>query len=262
MLVIATTDHESRGILERELRVRYGSEYTVVVRANYEAAERLLVDLAKQEQPIAFIIGCYNPVDRDGIDFLGRARAIVPAAKRGIAVTWGDFASSPAVFRAIAEGKAELTLVRPEHPRDEEFHATITDALVDWNMAQGVGFEAVRLIAAERDARSHLLRDLFNRNHIPVGYYAAETDAGQSALADLGLTDPELPVLVLRFTSPPTVLVGPTDIEIADAFGLTRTLNTDTTFDVVIIGAGPSGLAAAVYAASEGLSTLIVDRRQ
>jgi len=260
VLVIATTDPESRGILERELRVRYGSEYTVVVRGNYEAAERLLVDLARQEQPIAFIIGCYNPVDRDGIDFLGRARAIVPAAKRGIAVTWGDFASSAAVFRAIAEGKAELTLVRPEHPRDEEFHATITDALVDWNMAQGVGFEAVRLIAAERDARSHLLRDLFNRNHIPVGFYAAETEAGQSALADLGLTDPELPVLVLRFTSPPTVLAGPTDIEIADAFGLTRTLSTDTTFDVVIIGAGPSGLAAAVYAASEGLNTLIVEQ--
>jgi len=70
VLVIATTDPESRGILERELRVRYGSEYTVVVRGNYEAAERLLVDLARQEQPIAFIIGCYNPVDRDGIDFL------------------------------------------------------------------------------------------------------------------------------------------------------------------------------------------------
>ena len=74
------------------------------------------------------------------------------------------------------------------------------------------------------------------------------------------MTDPELPVLVLRFTSPPTVLAGPTDIEIADAFGLTRTLSTDTTFDVVIIGAGPSGLAAAVYAASEGLNTLIVEQ--
>ncbi|CAN5401206.1 FAD-dependent oxidoreductase [soil metagenome] len=166
-----------------------------------------------------------------------------------------------AVFHAMAEGKVELTLVRPEHPRDEEFHGTITDALVDWNMAQGVGFEGGRLIAAERDARSHLLRDLFNRNHIPVGFYAAETEAGRSALTDLGLTDPALPVLVLSFTSPPTVLVNPTDIEIADAFGLTRTLGTDTIFDVVIIGAGPSGLAAAVYAASEGLSTLIVEQQ-
>lgn len=261
VLVVATVDAESRGILERELRVRYGSEYTVLVRANYDAAEHLLRDLAQQEQPIAFILACYNPADRNGIDFLGRARAIQPTAKRAIAVTWGDFASLAAVFRAMAEGKAELALVRPEHPRDEEFHGTITDALVDWQLAQGVGFEAVRLIATERDARSHLLRDLFNRNHIPVGFYAAETAAGQSALADLGLTDPELPVLVLRFTSPPTVLVNPTDIEIADAFGLTRTLGTDTTFDVVIIGAGPSGLAAAVYAASEGLNTLIVEQQ-
>lgn len=159
VLVVATVDAESRGILERELRVRYGSEYTVLVRANYDAAEHLLRDLAQQEQPIAFILACYNPADRNGIDFLGRARAIQPTAKRAIAVTWGDFASSAAVFRAMAEGKAELALVRPEHPRDEEFHGTITDALVDWQLALGVGFEAVRLIATERDARSHLLRD-------------------------------------------------------------------------------------------------------
>lgn len=260
VLVIATTDPESRGILERELRVRYGSEYTVVVRANYAAAERLLSDLAEQEQPIAFVLACYNPVDRGGLEFLGRARAIVPTAKRAVAVTWGDFASSTEVFHAMAEGKAEMTLIRPELPRDEEFHATITDALVDWNMAQGIGFEAVRLIAAERDARSHLLRDVFTRNHIPLGYFTAESAAGQSALADLGLTDADLPVMVLRFTTPPTVLVNPSDIELADAFGLTRPLDTSTTFDVVILGAGPAGLAAAVYAASEGLDTLLVEQ--
>ncbi len=260
VLVIATIDAESRSILERELRVRYGSEYTVVVRGDYAAAERTLSDLAGQEQPVAFVIACYSPADRDGIDFLGRARMIAPSAKRAITVTWGDFASAADTSHAMAEGKAEMLLVRPEHPRDEEFHATITDALVDWNMSQGIGFEAVRLIAAERDARSHLLRDGFNRNHIPVGFYNAETEAGQKALADLGLADAELPVMVLRFTSPPTVLVNPSDIELADAFGLTRPLDTSTTFDVVIIGAGPAGLAAAVYAASEGLNTLLVEQ--
>lgn len=259
-LVIATVDPESRSTLERELRVRYGSEYTVVVRGNYAAAERTLIDLAKQEQPIAFVLACYSPADREGIDFLDRARVIAPTAKRAITVTWGDFASAGDVFHAMAEGKAEMMLVRPERPRDEEFHATITDALVDWNMAQGIGFEAVRLIAAERDARSHLLRDVFSRNHIPLGFYSAETTAGQNALADLGLTDAELPVMVLRFTSPPTVLVNPNDIELADAFGLTRPLDTSTTFDVVIIGAGPAGLAAAVYAASEGLKTMLVEQ--
>ncbi|MDQ3734097.1 MAG: hypothetical protein M3400_08895 [Actinomycetota bacterium] len=175
VLVIATIDAESRSILERELRVRYGSEYTVVVRGDYAAAERTLSDLAGQEQPVAFVIACYSPADRDGIDFLGRARMIAPSAKRAITVTWGDFASAADTSHAMAEGKAEMLLVRPEHPRDEEFHATITDALVDWNMAQGIGFDAVRLIAAESDARSHLLRDGFNRNHIPVGFYNAET---------------------------------------------------------------------------------------
>lgn len=166
VLVIATTDPESRVILERELRVRYGSEYTVVVRAAYGAAERLLVDLAQQDQPVAFVLACYNPSDRDGLDFLGRARAIAPTAKRAIAVTWGDFASTAAVFQATAEGKAEMVVIRPERPRDEEFHGSITDALVDWQVGQGMGAEAVRLIANERDPQTHLLRDQFSRNHI------------------------------------------------------------------------------------------------
>ena len=152
-------------------------------------------------------------------------------------------------------------MLRPERRRDEEFHGAITDALDDWHLAQGIGFEAVRLIGEQRDERTHSLRDSFGRNHIPIAFHDADTEAGQRMLAGLGLEDPALPVVVLAFTSPPTTLVAPTDLEIADAFGLTRPPPADHVYDVVVVGAGPSGLAAAVYASSEGLSTLVIEQQ-
>jgi thioredoxin reductase (NADPH) len=260
VLVVASPDTESRTVLERELRSRYGVEYTVLARASYDAAERLLNDLARQDQPVALVIACYNAADRDGIEFLSHVPRYSRTTKRAITVNWGHFATAGEVFRAIALGKAEMMLIRPERARDEEFHAAINDALVDWQVGQGVAFEAVRLIGHRYDERTVTLRDQFSRNSIPVGFYDVDTPSGQAALEDLGLIDPELPVLVFRFTSPPAVLANPTDFEIVDVFGLGEPLDPDTVYDVIIIGGGPSGLAAAVYAASEGLHTVIVEQ--
>jgi thioredoxin reductase (NADPH) len=260
VLVVASPDAESRGVLERELRARYGVEYSVLARSTYAAAEHLLADLARQGQPVALVIGCYNEADRDGIEFLSHVPRYSRTTKRAIAVNWGNFAASADVFRAIAVGQADLMLIRPERARDEEFHAAINDALVDWQVGQGSAFEAVRLIGHRHDERTSMLRDQFSRNSIPVGFYDVETSAGQGALVDLDLADPELPVLVFRFTSPPAVLANPTDFEIVSVFGLGEPLDPDTVYDVAIIGGGPSGLAAAVYAASEGLRTVIVEQ--
>jgi thioredoxin reductase (NADPH) len=261
VLLLATTDPTSRDVLGSELRRRYGADYEVVVSADYAHARAILEGLRRWERPVAMIMGYYGPHDREGLDFLRRAYALQPAAKRAIAVTWGDFASAPTVFSAIGHGHAELVVIRPERARDEEFHGTVTDALDDWHLAQGVGFEAVRMIGELRDERTHSLRDSFGRNHIPVAFHPVGTAAADRMLESLGLEDPELPVVVLSFTSPPTTLVNPTDLEIADAFGLMEPLPADSLYDVVVVGAGPSGLAAAVYASSEGLSTLVVEQQ-
>jgi thioredoxin reductase (NADPH) len=260
VLLLATTDETSRDVLGSELRRRYGGDYEVVVCADYSHARAVLEGLRRWGREVALVVACYGPDDRDGLDFLRRAYSLHPSAKRAVAAIWGDFASTPEVFTAIGNGHAELVLLRPERRRDEEFHGTITDALDDWHLAQGIGFEAVRMIGEQRDERTHALRDQFGRNHIPVGFHQVGTESANRLLAGLGLTDPELPVLQLAFTSPPTTLVAPTDLEIADAFGLMGPIPAGRVYDVVVVGAGPSGLAAAVYASSEGLSTMVVEQ--
>lgn len=189
----------------------------------------MLEGLSGRGRAVALVLGCYGPEDRDGLDLLRRVYAHHPAARRAVVVTWGDVASAPPIFRVLAQGHADLLVLRPERPQDEEFHGAITDALA--------------------------------RNHIPVGFQPVGSPAAQRMPAGLDLSDPELPVLVLEFTSPPTVLVNPTDPEIVEAFGLNPRLPADKVFDVVIVGAGPAGPAAAVYASSEGLSTMVVEQQ-
>lgn len=261
VLLLATTDDMSRDVIGSELRGRYGGDYEVVVCADYAHARAVLEGLKRWGRQVALVVACFGPHDRDGLDFLRRSYPLHPSAKRAITVIWGDFASTPEVFSAIGHGHAELLLLRPERRRDEEFHGSITDALDDWHLAQGIGFEAVRMIGEQHDERTHFLRDSFARNHIPVGFHQVGTESATRLLAGLGLTDPELPVLQLAFTTPPTTLLAPTDLEIADAFGLMRPPSPDHVYDVVVVGAGPSGLAAAVYASSEGLSTMVVEQR-
>ena len=150
ILLIASTDTASRRTLEDELRRRYGADYEVVVCVDYAHGRAVLEGLRRWKRAVALILGCYGPGDHGGLDFLRRAYGYHPAAKRGVVVTWGDFASAPTVFRALSQGYAEFLVIRPERPRDEEFHGAVTDALDDWHLAQGVGFEAVRLIGDGR----------------------------------------------------------------------------------------------------------------
>lgn len=260
IMLIATTDPDSRRILGDELRRRYGADYEVVACAGHAHGRAVLEGLRRWNREVALILGCYGPADRGGLDFLRRAYGFHPAAKRAVVVTWGDFASAPTVFRAIGQGYAELLIIRPERSRDEEFHGAITDALDDWHLAQGGGgFEAVRLIGGVGDERTHALRDSLSRNHIPVGFHPAGSETAERTLESLGLRDPVLPVLVLEFTASPIVLENPSDLEIAEAMGVTRPPPAGKVFDVVVVGAGPSGLATAVYASSEGLSTMVVE---
>lgn len=259
VILAATRDGAARDRLERELTSRYGTDYEVVVLDDPARARQRLEGMAGQGRSLALLLVGYGGADPDGLDVLADASMLEPTAVRVAAVRWGDWGTADAIFEAITLGRLDRWVTRPEQVRDEEFHRLVTEFLEEWASRTGHGFEAVRIIGERWSRRSQALRDTFTRNRIPIGFYDADEADGKQMLASLGLSAPSLPVVVLRFTSEPAVLQNPSDLAIAMAFGLMRPVGDDEVFDVAVIGGGPAGLGAAVYAASEGLRTLVVE---
>ena len=190
---------------------------------------------------------------------LSAVRAIDPTALRVAAVRWGDWQSERSIFDAVTVGTLDHWVWRPVQTPDEEFHRSITEFLREWSSGRGGGFEPVQLIGERWSARSQELRDLFARHRIPAGFSDAASGQARQMLADLGLESPELPVVALRFAAEQATLVNPSNPEIADAFGVMTPISPEEVFDVAVVGAGPAGLAAAVYASSDGLRTVVAE---
>jgi thioredoxin reductase len=258
-IVIVGRDAGARHILHRELSKRYGTDYQIVVCGRPAELAPWMRDMRAAGLPVALVIAGVSAHDPDGIEVLAAARSIDPTALRVAAVGWGDWPSVRSVFDAVTLGQIDHWVWRPVQAPAEEFHRSVTEFLREWAGQRGGGFEPVQVIGQRWSARSQELRDLFARHRIPAGFYGATSRQGRQMLADLGLQAPELPVVVLRFAAERPVLVNPSNLQIADAFGLMRPIPPGAVFDVAVVGAGPAGLAAAVGASSEGLSTVVVE---
>jgi thioredoxin reductase (NADPH) len=259
-IVIVDRDADGRQTLYRELSGRYGGDYRIVVCGEPAALADCVRKLVAAGAPVALVIGGVGAADTDGIDVLAGVRAIDPTVSRVAAVRWGEWEAVRPTFDAVATGKIDHWVIRPVQSPDEEFHQSVTQFLNEWNTQRGGGFEAVWVIGERWSARSQELRDTFSRNKLPTGFYDADSAQGRRMLAELGLEPAELPVVVLRFGGQRPALVNPSNLEIAEAFGLMDPIPDSEVFDVAIVGAGPAGLAAAVYASSEGLRTVVVER--
>ncbi len=258
-IVIVSGDPGTREILHRELSKRYGTDYQIVACARPGELESWMRDLRTAGLPVALVIGGVGAADPDGIEVLATVRAIDPRALRVAVVGWGDWDAVRSVFDAVSLGSLDHWVNRPVQAPAEEFHRSITEFLREWATQRPGGFEPVRVIGQRWSARSQELRDLFARHQIPAGSYDAASEQGQQILRELGLESPELPVVVLAFAAERRTLVNPSNLEIADALGLMRPVLPGEVFDVAVVGAGPAGLAAAVGASSEGLSTVMVE---
>jgi thioredoxin reductase len=210
--------------------------------------------------PVALVIGGVGEADPDGIEMLAQVRAIDRTVQRVAAVRWGEWDTARPVFDAVTIGKIDHWVTCPVQSPDEDFHESITRFLGEWRRRHGSSFEPVQVIGEHWSARSLELRDTFSRNGIPIGFYDAGSARGQRRLRELGAETAELPVVVIRFGGQQSVLGNPSNLEIADAFGLMTPIPDGEVFDVAVVGAGPAGLATAVYASSEGLRTVVVER--
>jgi thioredoxin reductase len=258
-IVIVSREPGAREILHRELSKRYGADYQIVTCDRPAELAPWMRDLRTAGLPVAQVIGGVGGQDRDGIEVLSAIRAIDPTALRVAAVRWGDWPSVRSVFDAVTVGTVDHWVWRPVQAPDEEFHRSITEFLREWGSQRGGGFEPVRVIGERWSARSQELRDLFARHRIPAGFYDATFGQARQMLADLGLESPDLPVVVLQFAAEQATLVNPSNRQIADAFGVMTPIPPGEVFDVAVVGAGPAGLAAAVYASSEGLRTVVIE---
>jgi len=259
-IVIVDRDAIARKSLSEELSGRYGVDYQIVVCDEPAELGSRIRELIRAGTPVALVLGGVGEANPDGIDMLAQVRVIDPTVSLVAAVPWGEWATARPIFEAITLGKLDHWVTRPVQRPDEDFHQSVTQFLGEWNSERDGGFEAVQVIGEHWSARSQELRDTFSRNGIPIGFYDANSESGHQLLRELRVDGAELPVVVLRFGGQRSALANPTNLEIAEAFGLMTPVPADEVLDVVVVGAGPAGLAAAVYASSEGLRTVVVER--
>ena len=254
-------DQEDLALVLGEIDRRYGHDYDVAAWSDIESAIDELSRLRVEGGQVALVLACQHGTD-EGVEFLARVRAIDARVKRAAVLRWGDFASSTPVIEALGRGDLDRWVLRPEYPADEEFHHAITELLADWAGARRPRDEAVQIVGDRWFPRSVELRVQTNRNGVPAGFYDTDTDEGRALLAYSRHQRCDRPTSCrhpgFRPDLPP--LQNPPDDELGDAFGVNVTLDSDRRFDVTVIGAGPAGLAAAVYGASEGLDTLVIEQ--
>ena len=261
VLLVVDDDATALANIEFELRDRYGSGYRVVCEGSAEAGMSALEEFRTAHEDVAVVLADQWMPEMTGTEFLTRAHQLHPTVKRALLVRRGDRTTREPILQAIALGQIDHYVPKPEGSPDEEFHRAISEFLDEWTRAHYRGFVEVRIVGDSWSPRSYQLRDFFSRSGIATMFYAADSEEGQELLAHWNTTSARLPVVILFDR---LVLVDPSDTEIADGFEMISPFGVNTlpdvrNFDLIVIGAGPAGLAAAVYGASEGLSTLVLE---
>jgi thioredoxin reductase (NADPH) len=256
-IVVVTRDEDVRSATTQELERRYSCDYAVVSGADADAVRPELDRVGNP--PVAVLLCALGSADPDGLEVLRALHREHSGALAVALVRWGAFETAGPIFEAVTVGQVDRWIYAPEWRGDEEFHLMVAETLEEWTARQGGGFEAVRMIGERWSERAQHLRDTFTRNRIPLRFYDADSAEGRAMLAGLQLEHPRFPVVQLRFRPGSPVLEDPSDLEIAEKFGLFDPLDPAAVYDVVVVGSGPAGLGASVYAASEGLSTLTVE---
>jgi thioredoxin reductase (NADPH) len=258
VLVAVDAENASLRALTRELESRYGAHYQVASCSSAEVALARLAELKAVGADVPLVLADLQLPGMSGTQLLARVREFFPTARRGLLITWRDRATPAPFLDAAALGWLEFYLPKPVRSPDEQFHRGVTGSLEEWWREQGGQSEGVMVTVIGNDpsARVHEIRDLLARNNVPFDFYPSDSPEGRAALRRLGVGEPTGPVFSL---STGVVLVDPANAELAEALGQ-KVRPGGRAYDVVIVGAGPAGLAAAVYAASEGLSTALLER--
>ncbi|HMJ95295.1 MAG TPA: FAD-dependent oxidoreductase [Thermoleophilaceae bacterium] len=250
-------DRECLSALERELGDRYSRDYRIVCTPSADDALAKLESLAEEGEEVALVLAGQWLPETTGSELLGQVRRLHPHAKRGLLITWGgwgDPATGEAIFDSMAHGRIDYYVLRPSGSPDEIFHQTISSFLLEWARDRRVAPHTIRVVGEVWSGRAYELREVLGRCAIPHSFCLADSDGGRGLLAGTD-SGSKLPLVILPNGK---VLADPTNSELAHAAGASVDPE-HSDFDLVIVGSGPAGLSAAVYGASEGFSTLVID---
>lgn len=242
----------------RELTGRYATDYEIICEQSPGSALQRLSALrrATPEAPVLALFAASDMTEMTGVEFLQRAHETHRHARRVLLIPRSNRSASKPILRLISQGRIDRYATTPSRSPDENFHYLVAELLRDWQQQQPDRPRVVTLVDQRWAARSAEIRDMLQRGGLPFTLHAADSAEGRALLHEVQRPTGPFPVVV-RYDG--QVLTNPSNEQMARALGV-RHATTEGVFDVVVIGAGPAGLSAAVYAASEGLRTIVVDR--
>src|SRR5689334_8809598 len=258
ILLSVDDDTDVLRAIERDLRSKYGANYRVLSSDSPQGALDLLKQLRLRNDSVALLLADQRMPKMDGVGFLQEARDIFPEAKRALLTAYAD---TSAAISAINEANINYFFMKPWDPPESNLYPQLDDLLDDWSANYTPPYQGVRVLGTRWSPKSYDLRDFLARNRVPYQWIDIELSANdpevQQLLASLGPEAVNLPVVLFPDG---TKLLESTPGEVAQKVGLRTRAETDF-YDLAIIGGGPAGLAAAVYGASEGLKTVMVERQ-
>jgi thioredoxin reductase (NADPH) len=253
--IVAVDDEPAvLGAVARDLRRHFGERYRILRAGSGPEALELLTELRTRGDQAAMLIADQRMPGMSGTDYLVQARTLVPDAKRVLLTAYAD---TEAAIAAINDVSLDYYLLKPWDPPDEQLYPVVEDLLATWEAGASLEAGGVRIIGHRFSRDSHDVRDFLARNRVPMTWLDVERDSeARELLQMVNVTEDRLPVALLEDGS---VLERPTVLELAERLGVAGQPAQDH-YDLVIVGGGPAGLAAAVYGASEGLRTVMVER--
>ncbi len=254
VILVVDDDAQVLAAVRRDLRSRYRNDYTIMGAASGALALDTARELKTRGEPLAMVISDQRMPGMLGVEVLANVRELHPLARRVLLTAYSDI---DAAVRAINEAHLDHYLSKPWDPPEERLFPVVDDLLEGWQAEYLPEAKGLRLIGHQWSPRSHAIKDFLASSLVPYRWFDVTRDADARSLLDAaGLTDADLPVL---FFEDGSVLRNPEPRHVAERLGRSLSAAFDV-YDLVIVGAGPAGLAAAVYGASEGLRTLLVDR--
>src|SRR5438477_6370198 len=253
-IIIVDDDVHVLRAIQRDIRNKYSEEYRVAATESALEAIELIKDLKLKNETVALFISDQRMPEMEGIEFLQKAKEIYPEAKLVLLTAYSDI---EAAIRAINDIKLDYYLMKPWNPPEEKLYPVINELLDDWQAFYKPDRECIRIIGFQWSPKSHRLKEFLAGNLVPFIWMDMENnEEAEQYLISANATHSNLPLVVLKDGS---FMIDPSLAGLAARIGLQQTAGKEM-YDVLIIGAGPAGLAASVYGSCEGLKTLLIER--